>query len=129
MKFDPAVRYQESHEWARKEGDLIVIGISDYAQDSLGDIVYVELPDVGTSKKKGEPFGVIESVKAASDVYLPVSGEVVEVNGDLADSPSLLNESPFEKGWLLKLKPSDASEYDGLMSAEDYEEFTKGLED
>ena len=129
MKFDPAVRYQESHEWARKEGDLIVIGISDYAQDSLGDIVYVELPDVGTSKKKGEPFGVIESVKAASDVYLPVSGEVVEVNGDLADAPSLLNESPFEKGWLLKLKPSDASEYDGLMSAEDYEEFTKGLED
>ncbi|MFW6261325.1 MAG: glycine cleavage system protein GcvH [Spirochaetota bacterium] len=129
MTFDKNVKYQESHEWARKEGDLVVVGISDYAQDSLGDVVYVELPEVGATKKKGDPFGVVESVKAASDVYMPVGGEVVEVNTDLDDNPATVNESPFDAGWLMKVKPSDASELDSLMSADDYEEYTKGLED
>ena len=81
MTFDKNVKYQESHEWARKEGDLVVVGISDYAQDSLGDVVYVELPEVGATKKKGDPFGVVESVKAASDVYMPVGGEVSKSSG------------------------------------------------
>jgi len=129
MKFDPGVRYQESHEWARKDGDFVVVGISDYAQDSLGDVVYVEHPDVGTTKKKGDPFGVVESVKAASDVYMPVSGEIVEVNSDLEDNPGKVNEDPFGAGWLVKIKPSDPPEIDSLMSSDDYQEFTKGLED
>lgn len=129
MTFESGVRYQQSHEWAKKDGDLIVVGISDYAQDSLGDVVYVELPEVGLTNKKGEPFGVVESVKAASDVYLPLGGEVVEVNGELGDAPNLVNESPFDNGWLIKIKPTDASEYDSLMSADEYETYTKGLED
>jgi len=129
MTFDKNVKYQESHEWARLEGDLVVVGISDYAQDSLGDVVYVELPEVGTKKKKGDPFGVVESVKAASDVYMPVAGEVVEVNGELEDNPANVNDSPFDAGWLMKVKPSDPSELDALMSAGDYEEYTKGLDD
>jgi glycine cleavage system H protein len=129
MTFDTNVKYQESHEWARKEGDLVVIGISDYAQDSLGDVVYVELPEVDSVKKKGDPFGVVESVKAASDVYMPVGGKIVEVNGELEDNPSNVNESPFDAGWLIKIEPTDESELDGLMSASDYEEYTKGLDD
>lgn len=129
MTFDDSVKYQKSHEWARKEGDLFIVGISDYAQDSLGDVVFVELPEVGSTLKQGETFGVVESVKAASDVYMPVGGEIVEVNGDLEDSPEVINEDPFGKGWLLKVKPSDAGEYDSLMSAKDYEEYTKTIEE
>ena len=129
MKYDSDVRYQESHEWSRAEGDLIVVGVSDYAQDSLGDVVYVEHPDVGSVKKKGDPFGVVESVKAASDVYMPVGGEIVEVNGDLEDNPARVNEDAFGAGWLIKIKPADPAEYDALMSADEYQEFTKGLED
>ncbi len=129
MTFKDDVKYQESHEWARKDNDLIVVGISDYAQDSLGDVVYVELPDVGDTKKKGQPFGVVESVKAASDVYMPVAGEVVEVNEDLDDNPANVNDSPFDSGWLIKVKPANADEYEALMSAAEYEEYTKGLED
>lgn len=129
MTFDKNVKYQESHEWARSEGDLVVVGISDYAQDSLGDVVYVELPETGTTKKKGDPFGVVESVKAASDVYMPVAGEIVEINSELDDNPATVNDSPFDAGWLIKIKPSDASELDALLSASDYEEYTKGLDD
>ena len=129
MTFDKNVKYQDSHEWSRREGDLVVVGVSDYAQDSLGDVVYVELPDVGAKKKKGDPFGVVESVKAASDVYMPVGGEIVEVNTELDDTPSDVNDSPFEAGWLIKVKPSDESEFDALMSAGEYEEYTKGLDD
>ena len=129
MTFDDKVKYQESHEWARKDGDAIVVGISDYAQDSLGDVVYVELPDVGSTRKKGDPFGVVESVKAASDVYMPVGGEIVEVNKELADNPGTVNEDPFGSGWLIKITPSDAGEYDSLMSASDYQEYTKGLDE
>jgi glycine cleavage system H protein len=129
MKFDDKVKYQESHEWARKDGDTIVVGISDYAQDSLDDVVYVEFPDVGTTRKKGDPFGVVESVKAASDVYMPVGGEIVEVNGALEDNPGTVNDDPFGEGWLIRIAPSDQGEYDSLMSAADYQEFTKGLDE
>jgi len=129
MTFDSSVKYQESHEWSRKDGDLVVVGISDYAQDSLGDVVYVELPETGTVRKKGDPFGVVESVKAASDVYMPVAGEIVETNAALDEDPAKVNEAPFGDGWLIKIKPSDPSEYDALMSAEDYQEYTRGLED
>ena len=129
MTFDKKANYQESHEWARKSEELIVVGISDYAQDSLGDVVFVEMPEVGTTRKKGEPFGVVESVKAASDVYMPVSGEIVEVNSELEDSPAIVNEDPFGKGWIVKIKPSDPGEYDALMSAATYEEFTNGLDE
>lgn len=129
MTFDSNVKYQESHEWSRRDGDLIVVGVSDYAQDSLGDVVYIEHPEVGSTRKKGDPFGVVESVKAASDVYMPVGGEIVEVNTELDESPAKVNEAPFGDGWLIKIKPSDPSQYDGLMSADDYQEYTKGLED
>lgn len=129
MTFDKDVKYLESHEWARKDGDVVVCGISDYAQDSLGDIVFVELPEVGATLKKGDAFGVVESVKAASDVYMPVGGEIVEVNGALEETPETVNEAPFGEGWLIKVKPSDASELDGLMSADEYQKYTEGLED
>ncbi len=129
MTFDKDVKYLESHEWARKDGDLVVCGISDYAQDSLGDIVFVELPEVGATLNKGDAFGVVESVKAASDVYMPVGGEIAEVNGALEETPETVNEDPFGEGWLIKVKPSDASELDGLMSADEYQKYTEGLED
>ena len=129
MTFDDSVKYQKSHEWARKEGDVFIVGISDYAQDSLGDVVFVELPEVGSSLKQGETFGVVESVKAASDVYMPVGGEITETNGDLEDSPEVINEDPFGKGWLIKVKPGDAAEYDALMNPQDYEEYTKTIEE
>lgn len=128
MNFDADARYLESHEWARKDGDLIVCGVSDYAQDSLGDIVFVELPEVGTTLNKGAAFGVVESVKAASDVYMPVSGEVVETNGDLEDSPETVNSDPFGTGWLIKVKASNSAELEELLSVDDYKKFTDGLD-
>lgn len=129
MKFDADVKYQKSHEWARFEGETIIVGISDYAQDSLGDVVFVELPEVGNSLQQGDSFGVVESVKAASDVFIPVSGEVIEINEELADNPELINEDPFGKGWIVKIKPSDMSELDSLMNAQDYETYTAGLDE
>ncbi|MBN2002998.1 MAG: glycine cleavage system protein GcvH [Anaerolineae bacterium] len=121
MKLDKDARYQETHEWARKVGALIVVGISDHAQSSLSDIVFVELPEVGATVAKGDAFGVVESVKAAADVYVPMSGTVVAVNTDLEDSPANVNEDPFEAGWLIKIEPSDPAEWDGLMDAAAYE--------
>ena len=129
MNFDDSVKYQKSHEWARKDGDLVVVGISDYAQDSLGDVVFVELPEVGATLKQGESFGVVESVKSASDLFMPVGGEIAEVNDSLSDTPETVNESPFGDGWMIKIKPTDVSQYDSLMSAADYEEYTKTLEE
>lgn len=129
MTFDESVKYQESHEWARVEGDLVVIGISDYAQDELGDVVFVELPEVGTSLKKGDAFGVVESVKAASDLYMPAGGEVVEVNEVLKDNPEKVNEAPFGDGWIIKVKATDTSDLDSLMDAAAYKSFTEGLEE
>ena len=129
MNFDDSVKYQKSHEWARKDGDLVVVGISDYAQDSLGDVVFVELPEAGATLKQGESFGVVESVKSASDLFMPVGGEIAEVNDSLSDTPETVNESPFGNGWMIKIKPTDVSQYDSLMSAADYEEYTKTLEE
>jgi glycine cleavage system H protein len=129
MTFDDSVRYQKSHEWARKEGDAVVVGISDYAQDSLGDVVFVEVPEKGKTVQQGEAFGVVESVKAASDIYAPVSGEVIETNEELADAPETVNKDPFGGGWMVKIKPSDLSEYEGLMDAAAYKEYAEGLEE
>jgi glycine cleavage system H protein len=121
MKLDANAKYQESHEWARQEGDLVVCGITDHAQDSLSDVVYVELPEVGSSFERGQIFGVVESVKAASDLYIPMSGEIVEINSALVDTPELVNSDPFGAGWMIKIKPSNPSEWDSLLSGEDYE--------
>ena len=122
MKLDANAKYQESHEWARPEGDLYVCGITDYAQDNLNDVVYVELPEVGTTLAKGEIFGVVESVKTASDLYMPMSGEIVEVNGDLEDSPEIVNDDAFGAGWMIKFKATAADEWDQLLSGDAYAE-------
>lgn len=127
MKFDESVKYQESHEWARLDGDVATVGISDYAQDELGDVVFVELPEVGTTMNQGDAFGVVESVKAASDLYMPAGGEVVEVNEALKDTPEKINEDPFGDGWIIKIRVADASQLDGLMDAAAYKTFTEGL--
>lgn len=128
MNFDSNVRYQDSHEWARKEADVYVVGISDYAQDSLGDVVFVEFPELGKSLAKGENFGVVESVKAASDIFMPLSGEIVQVNTLLKDNPEKINQDPFGEGWLVKIKPTKPDEFDSLMTASGYEEFVKDLD-
>jgi glycine cleavage system H protein len=122
-KVDAAAKYAKSHEWARQEGDVVVIGVSDYAQHLLSDVVYVELPEAGATLTKGESFGTIESVKAAEEAYAPISGEVVEVNADLEDNPEWINEDPFGKAWLLKVKASNAAELKELMAAKAYEAF------
>jgi glycine cleavage system H protein len=129
MKYDTSVQYQKSHEWAKKEGDLIVVGISDYAQDSLGDVVFVELPELGAEFSQGDAFGVVESVKAASDVFVPVGGEIAEVNSELEDNPEIINEDPFGKGWIIKIKAADESELESLMDAAAYESYTSELDD
>lgn len=121
MNLDTGVRYLETHEWARKENDEIVIGITDYAQSTLSDIVYVELPEVGDTLNKGDQFGVVESVKAAADVYLPMSGKVVAVNTALEDTPELVNEDAFGEGWMLRLSPTNQREWDELLDAEAYQ--------
>ncbi|NVK40218.1 MAG: glycine cleavage system protein GcvH [Oceanospirillaceae bacterium] len=117
-----SLKYTASHEWVLDNGDgTVTVGITDHAQELLGDVVFVELPDVGRDVAKGEEFSLVESVKAASDIYAPVSGEVVAVNEALADAPETLNESAFTDGWIAKLKLSDASELDGLLDANAYE--------
>ncbi len=117
--------YTREHEWIRVEDDVGVIGITDYAQEALGDIVYVELPSVGDHFSQGEPFGNVESVKAVSELYMPVSGEIVEVNEDLAESPQLVNEDPYGDGWMVKIALSDPTELETLMSASEYEEYVR----
>jgi glycine cleavage system H protein len=120
MKLDPKARYAKTHEWARKEGNVIVCGISDHAQEELSDVVYVELPEVGDTFDRGEAFGVVESVKAASDLYMPMGGEIAAVNEALADSPELVNEDAYGEGWLIKFEPSDLGEWDDLLTPEAY---------
>ena len=121
MKLDANAKYRETHEWARQEGDLIVCGITDHAQESLSDVVYVELPEVGDTLNQGDTFGVVESVKAASDLYMPMSGEIVAVNERLEDEPELVNSDPFGEGWMIKFKPTNPDEWDGLLTGEEYE--------
>ena len=120
-------RYTKDHEYIRIEGDTAVVGISDYAQAQLGDVVYVELPSVGKALAKGAEAAVVESVKAASEIYAPVSGEVVAVNSELESSPGAVNEDPAGRGWFLKLKVKDAGELDALMTEEQYQEFVKSI--
>jgi glycine cleavage system H protein len=122
-----SVKYTEEHEWVRVEGDVGTIGITAYAQEQLGDVVFVEVPVAGRKVAKGESVAVVESVKAASDIYAPVSGEVVEANAALADTPGDVNAEPMGKGWFFKLKLADASQLDGLMDEKAYEEFVNGL--
>ncbi len=117
--------YTKDHEWIRVNEDIGVIGVTDYAQNELGDIVFVELPEVGDRFEANEPFGSVESVKAVSEVFSPVAGEVVEVNTALADSPELLNESPHEKGWLIKLRVSNVDDLKNTLSAEEYQEYVE----
>ncbi|MYH82850.1 glycine cleavage system protein GcvH [Candidatus Poribacteria bacterium] len=115
------LKYNESHEWARQEGDIVTIGISDYAQSEIQDIVYVELPEVGTELTQKTEFGVIESVKAAFDLYAPVSGEVIEVNESLLDAPEQVNESPYDDGWFLKIRITNPDELNELLDADSYQ--------
>ena len=115
------LKYMESHEWVNREGDIATIGISDYAQSEIQDIVYVELPEVGTELTQKTEFGVIESVKAAFDLYAPVSGEVIEVNESLLDAPEQVNESPYDEGWFLRIRMTDISELDTLLDADSYQ--------
>ena len=121
------VKYTSDHEWIRLEGDVATIGISNYAQEQLGDVVYVDLPEVGKAVSKGSEAAVVESVKAASEVYAPLSGEIVEVNAALGDAPGLINEDAEGNGWFMKIKLSDPGELDGLMDADDYATFVGSL--
>ncbi len=122
------LRYTNAHEWVRMEGDVAVVGISDYAQEQLGDVVFVELPDVGASFAQSGQAAVIESVKAASEIYAPVSGEVTEVNSALDDAPETVNGDATGGGWLFKMKASDAAELDGMMDEAAYQAYVDGLD-
>ncbi len=125
MNLPKDLRYSEEHEWVKTEGNQVRIGITDFAQSELGDIVFVELPEVGDEIEADQPFGSVESVKTVSELYAPISGKVVAINEDLDDSPELVNESPYEKAWMIIIEPSDASEVDKLMSADEYEAMIK----
>jgi glycine cleavage system H protein len=125
MNTPKELRYSEEHEWVRVEGDKVRIGITDFAQSELGDIVFVELPEVGTELTANEPFGSVESVKTVSELYAPISGKVVEVNEELNDNPEYVNESPYEKAWMIVVEPKDMSEIDNLLTAEQYEAMVK----
>lgn len=120
------VRYTKNHEWAAAGGDLLKIGISDYAQDQLGDIVYVELPEEGAAFEQEDEFGTIESVKAVSELYIPVAGEVIEINTALEENPELVNEDPYGRGWLIKIKAADAGQFEHLMDRQAYLALLKG---
>ena len=129
MKYDPNCRYDEEHEWVRVEGDEGVIGISDYAQDALSDIVYVELPEVGDVFDKGDVLAVVESVKAASDVYMPVTGEILEINELLEDSPEIVNQDPYGEAWLVRITIADPAELDDLLDAGAYKSYVETLDE
>ena len=120
------LKYTEDHEWAKQDADIVTIGINDYAQDQLGEIVFVELPEEGDTFDQGDEFGSVESVKAVSEIYIPISGEVVAVNEDLEDAPELVNESCYDGGWLIKVKYSDTSQLDKLLDKAAYLDMLKG---
>ncbi|OVA06859.1 Glycine cleavage H-protein [Macleaya cordata] len=117
------LKYASSHEWVKHEGSVATIGITDHAQDHLGEVVFVDLPEVGGSVSKGESFGAVESVKATSDVNSPVSGEIVEINSKLTESAGLINSSPYEEGWMIKVKPTSPAELESLMGSKEYTKF------
>ena len=119
--------YSKEHEWVLVEDDVAIVGITDYAQESLGDIVFIELPDIGREVSKDESVAVVESVKAASDVYSPVSGEIIEVNPELDSSPEIVNSSPYDEGWFFKVKLSNPDELTMLMNADDYENYIQNI--
>ncbi len=132
MELPEGLKYSKEHEWVLVEGHVAIIGITEYAQQELGDIVYVELPEVGEKIVKDDPFGAVESVKAVSDIYAPVSGTVIEVNDALPDSPETINDDPYGDGWMIKVEMSDKDDLKDLMSAEEYAEYVeqqKGKED
>jgi len=122
MQIPGNLKYTKDHEWAKIEGNIATIGITDFAQSELGDIVYVELPEVGTQTKQGESFGTIEAVKAVSDMFSPLTGEVADVNTGLADKPEVINKDPYGDGWIIKIKFSEKSEVDNLLDKSKYEE-------
>ena len=122
-----SVKYTDEHEWIRVDGDTATVGITDYAQNQLGDVVYVELPKPGQKVEKGKQAAVVESVKAASEVYAPITGEVIEVNQALVDEQAIINSDPMGKGWFMKLRLANASELDGLMDEAGYKKFVEGL--
>jgi glycine cleavage system H protein len=122
------VRYTDDHEWARQEADNIKVGITDYAQDQLGDIVFVELPEVGSNFSAGEEFGSLESVKAVSELFMPIGGEIVAINEALADTPELVNSEPYGGGWMIAIKPSDVAEFEALKDKSTYMGILKGSE-
>jgi len=119
------LKYTREHEWAKQEGDRVRVGITAYAQEQLGDVVFVELPKVGAKVTASKGFGVVESVKAVSDLFAPVSGEVVEANGELQQKPETVNQDPYGRGWMILIKPSNKAEWDQLLTAQQYEEFLK----
>ncbi|MDJ0830756.1 MAG: glycine cleavage system protein GcvH [Desulfobacterales bacterium] len=126
MNLPEDLKYAEDHEWVRQDGDKVTIGINDYAQDQLGDIVFVELPPVGESFEKGAEFGTVESVKAVSELIMPLSGEILAINTQLEDAPELVNQSPYADGWMIEIKPSDPSELDALLTRDAYLAMLKG---
>ncbi|MBY0275051.1 glycine cleavage system protein GcvH [Candidatus Binatia bacterium] len=123
MEFPEDLKYTREHEWVSIEGSVATIGITDHAQEQLGDVVFVELPSVGDRVEKADAFGVVESTKAVSDVYAPLSGEVAEVNDDLPDNPELINEDPYGDGWMVKITLGDKADLDDLMTADEYRKF------
>ena len=126
LSFPDDLRYSESHEWVKAGGGTVKVGISDYAQDQLGDIVFVELPAVGETFEKGAEFGTVESVKAVSELYLPIGGEVVAVNSALEDAPEKINDTPYSDGWMIELKPDDPAQLDSLMTKDAYLQSLQG---
>jgi glycine cleavage system H protein len=121
MQLDNSARYSKSHEWVRPEGELFVYGITDHAQSELSDLVYIELPEVGARFAQGDIIGAVESVKAASDLYLPIGGEIVEVNEALPEAPDTINQDPYGKGWIVKVRASNPAEWEQLLPADEYQ--------
>jgi glycine cleavage system H protein len=125
MEFPKDLRYTKEHEWVRVEGNIVTVGITDYAQDSLGDVVYLELPNDGAGVTKDETFGVVESVKAVSDLYSPISGTVIEINDALVDSPEVINDDPYGDAWMLKVEMNNSSEIKELLTADEYRKYVE----
>jgi len=120
MKFPEELKYTEDHEWVKVENDIVTVGVTDYAQDQLGDIVYVEIETLNETLAQGEEFGTVEAVKTVSELFMPISGEIIEINEALEDAPDLVNQSPYDKGWMIKIKASNLSELEDLMDVEAY---------